>query len=139
MKNLQDKITKLNEFLDLDEELKEELKLIIEDTYDYKCYGVEGYVFSDDGKTVECNYSYCCRGEYDTDWCVIPIKWLEDGYDYKADYEAMKKRVEEEIKRKEEEEMKKEQAIKEKAEYEVYLKLKKKYDQDRTEGDGDGK
>lgn len=108
MKNLQEKIAKLNEFLDLDYEFKKELKSIIINTYDYKCDGIEGYYFSDNGENIECHYSYCCRGESDTDWCIIPIKWLEDGYDYKADYEEMKRKAAEELKRKEEEEKKKE-------------------------------
>ena len=34
MKNLQEKLAKLSEFLDLDIELKEELEPIIKDTYD---------------------------------------------------------------------------------------------------------
>ena len=127
MQNLNEKIAKLNEFLVLDAELKAELEPIIKDTYDYLCDGIEGYDFSDDGKTIECHYSYRCRGESDTDWCKIPVKWLEDGYDYKADFEEMRRKFEEERKRKEEEERKKEQERKEKAEYETYLKLKEKY------------
>ncbi len=128
MKNLQEKLAKLREFLDLDVELKEALVPIIKDTYDYHCDGVEGYDFSEDGKSIECHYSYRCRGESDTDWCKIPIKWLEDGYDYKADYEEMRRKSEEERKRWEEEEKKKAQERKEKAEYETYLKLKEKYE-----------
>lgn len=128
MKNLQEKIAKLKEFLVLDEEIKEELKTIIKDTYDYFCNGIVDYEFSDDGKTIECYYSYRCRGESDTDYCNIPVKWLEDGYDYKSDYEEMKRKAEEERKRKEEEKKKKEQEKKEKAEYETYLKLKEKFE-----------
>ena len=127
MKNLQEKIAKLNEFLVLDDELKAELEPIIKDTYDSCCNGIEDYCFSIDGKTIECHYSYRCCGECDTDWCIIPTKWLEDGYDYKADYEEMKRKSEEGRKRKEEEEKKKEQERQEKAEYETYLKLKEKY------------
>ena len=52
-------------------ELKAELKSIIINTYDYKCDGIEGYYFCDNGENIECNYSYCCRGESDTDWCII--------------------------------------------------------------------
>ena len=127
MKNLQEKIAKLNEFHVLDAELRKELYPIVKDTYDCQCKGIEGYYFSANGENIECHYSYRCRGESDTDWCIIPIKWLEDGYDYKADFEEMKKRNEEELKRKEEEEKKKEQERQEKAEYETYLKLKEKY------------
>ena len=127
MKNLQEKLAKLSEFLVLDVELKKELELIIQDTYDYHCDGIEGYDFSEDGKSIACHYSYTCRGEYDTDCCVIPVRWLEDGYDYKAEFEEMKRKNEEALKRREEEEKKKEQARKEKAEYETYLKLKEKY------------
>lgn len=127
MQNLNEKIAKLNEFLVLDAELKAELEPIIKDTYDYLCDGIEGYDFSDDGKTIECHYSYRCRGESDTDWCKIPVKWLEDGYDYMAEFEEMRRKFEDERKRKEEEERKKEQERKEKAEYETYLKLKEKY------------
>lgn len=128
MKNLKENLAKLSEFLDLDAELKEELEHIIKETYDYQCDGVEDYWFSDDGKNIECRYSYRCRGESDMDWCYIPIKWLEDGYDYKADYEEMRRKSEEERKRREEEEKKKAQERKEKAEYENYLKLKEKYE-----------
>ena len=127
MKNLQEKLAKLNEFLVLDAELKAELEPIIEDTYDYFCDGIEGYDISEDGKTIECHYSYRCRGGTDTDWCSIPVKWLEDGYDYKADYEEMKKKAEEERKRREEEEKKREQKRKDKEEYETYLKLRDKF------------
>ena len=127
MKNLQEKLAKLSEFLDLDTELKEELEPIIKDTYDYHCAGIEGYDFSEDGKYIECHYSYTCRGESDTDWCKIPVRWLEDGYDYKAEFEEMRKKAEEERKRREEEEKKKAQERQEKAEYETYLRLKEKY------------
>jgi len=134
MKNLKEKLAKLREFLDLDAELKEELEPIIKDTYDYHCDGVEGYDFSEDGKNIECHYFYTCRGESDTDWCAIPIKWLEDGYDYKADYEEMRRKSEEERKRREEEEKKKAQERKEKAEYETYLKLKEKFETNQKNG-----
>ena len=53
MKNLQEKMAKLNEFLALDSELKAELEPIIEDTYDYYCDGIEGYEFENDGKTIK--------------------------------------------------------------------------------------
>ncbi len=128
MKNLKEKLAKLSEFLDLDTELKEELKPIIKDTYDECCWGIEDYWFSDDKKTIECYYSYRCRGESDTDYCNIPVRWLEDGYDYKAEFEKMRRKSEEERKRREEEEKKKVQERKEKAEYETYLKLKEKYE-----------
>lgn len=128
MKNLQEKIAKLSEFLDLDTELKEELEPIIKDTYNYHCDGVEGYEFKDDGKTIGCHYSYRCRGEYEPDYCDIPIRWLEEGYDYKSDFEEMLRKSEEERKRREEEEKKKEHERKEKTEYETYLKLKRKYE-----------
>ena len=127
MKNLQEKMTKLAEFLELDVELREELEPIVKDTYDNFCDGIEGYYISEDGKTIECHYSYRCRGESDTDWCSIPIRWLADGYDYKTEFEEMRRKSEEERKRREEEEKKKEQQKKEKAEYETYLKLKEKY------------
>lgn len=121
-------VQKLKEFLDLDAEFKEKLEPIIKDTYDYHCDGVEDYWFSDDGKTIECRYSYTCRGYSATDWCYIPIRWLEYGYDYKAEFEEMRRKSEEESKRMEEEEKKKEQERKEKVEYETYLKLKEKFD-----------
>ena len=130
MKNRQEKMAKLTEFLELDAELREELEPIIEATYDYFCSGIEGYYISEDGKTIECNYSYSCRGETSTDWCSIPVRWLAEGYDYKADFEEMKRKSEEERKRKEEEERKKEQQKKEKEEYETYLRLKEKYADD---------
>jgi hypothetical protein len=132
MKNLQEKLAKLSEFLDLDAELKEELESIVKDTYDYFCSGIEGYDISEDGKTIECHYSYRCRGESDTDWCSIPVKWLEDGYDYRTEFKEMKRKSEEERKRKEEEEKKREQQREEKAEYETYLRLKEKYGNGKT-------
>ena len=128
MKNLLEKIVKINEFFVIDSEFKAELKTIIKDTYDYQCDGIEEYWFSDDGKTIGCYYSYRCRGESDTDYCNIPVRWLKDGYDYKAEYKEMKRKSEEERKRKEEEKKKKEQERKEKEEYETYLKLKEKFD-----------
>jgi hypothetical protein len=137
MKDLQNSIAKLTEFLDLDAELRAALKSIIKDTYDYACDGVDGYEFYDDGKIIQCHYSYSCRGEYDTDWCIIPVKWLEEGYDYKADFEEMKRKSEEERKRMEEEKKKKDQKRKENAEYETYLKLKEKYEHDSTKEEGD--
>lgn len=127
MKNLREKMPKLSEFLDLDAELKEELEPIVQNTYDYFCSGIEDYDISEDGNTIDCHYSYTCRGETDTDWCRIPTRWLEEGYDYKADYEEMKRKSEEERKRREEEERRKKQEREEKAEYETYLKLKEKY------------
>ena len=127
MKNLKEKLAKLSEFLVIDAELKKELEPIIKDTYDYCCDGIEGYEFSDDGKNIECHYSYRCRGESDTDYCAIPVRWLEDGYDYKAEFEEMRKKAEEERKRREEEEKRKSRERQEKAEYETYLKLKEKF------------
>ena len=134
MKNLKEKLAKLSEFLVLDAELKKELEPIIKDTYDYCCDGIEDYWFSDDGKTIECHYSYRCRGEYDTDYCNIPVRWLEEGYDYKAEFEEMRKKAEEERKRREEEEKKKAQERQEKAEYETYLKLKEKFETSQKNG-----
>lgn len=128
MKDLHEKMAKLAEFLALDSEFKAELEYIVKDTYDYHCDGVEGYNFSEDGKTIECHYSYRSYGESDTDWCDIPVRWLEDGYDYMADFEEMRRKSEDERKRREEEERKKVQERKERAEYETYLKLKEKYE-----------
>ena len=139
MKDLHEKVARLSEFLAIDAELKTELKIIIKDTYDYQCKGIEGYYISKDEKTIECYYSYHCRGETGTDWCDIPVRWLEDGYDYMADYKEMKRKSEEERKRREEEEKKKKHERKEKDEYETYLKLKKKYEHDSTKGESDGK
>lgn len=139
MKDLHEKVAKLNEFLDLDAELKAALEPIIEDTYDYHCDGIVGYEFMDGGKTIECHYSYRCRGESDTDWCKIPVRWLEDGYDYRAEFEEMRRKSEEERKRMEEEERKREQRSKEKSEYETYLKLKEKYGGGSAKGEGDGR
>ena len=132
MKNLHEKIAKLTEFLVLDDELKRVLKTIIKSTYTFFCDEVERYEVKDDGKSIVCMYVYTCRGESYTYWCYIPIMWLEDGYDYKADFvtnaEEMIWKSEEERKRRAEEEKKKEWERKEKAEYETYLKLKEKYE-----------
>lgn len=130
---------KLVEFLELDAEIKAELEHIIHDTYDNWCDGIENYDISKDGNTIECHYSYRCRGESDTDWCIIPTKWLEDGYDYKAEFEEMRRKSEEERKRREEEERKKEQQKKEKAEYETYLRLKEKFADDSENAKKKGK
>ena len=138
MKDLHKKVAKLSECLALDAELKAELKPIIKDTYDYHCNGIVGYEFLDDGETIRCYYSYRCRGESDTDFCEIPLRWLEDGYDYRVDYEEMKRKSEEERKRMEEEVKKREHERKKKSEYETYLKLKKKYEQNSTKGEHDG-
>jgi len=114
-------------------QVKEKLAEIIKQTYDSHCYMVDDFTIGE--SAVDVTYSYICRGYGDIDYAVVPIKWLDEGFDYKAAFEEECKKAEEKRKQEEAEEKKRKEAAKKKAtkqkeqkEHELYLKLKKKYE-----------
>lgn len=123
---IQEKLDALKNVQDYEVEVKNKLEEIIKCTYDSHCYFIDDFSIGDE--YIEVTYNYTCRGYSDTDYISIPRKWLDEGFDYKAAYEKLKKEREEEQKRIALEEKKKAEAKKAKEEYKQYLKLKEKYE-----------
>ena len=44
--------------------------------------------------SIDVDYWYTCRGEYGGDNAVIPIEWLDEGFDFKAAYEEELRKAE---------------------------------------------
>lgn len=63
-------------------ELEDKVFKIIAETYDSNIEYVTG--INVDGDNLDVNWDWHCRGYIDCDSKMIPIKWLEDGFDYKA-------------------------------------------------------
>lgn len=128
-----EKIAALKKVQDYREEISELLEKIIERTYDYHCDGIRN--FNIDTSRIFVDYEWTCRGEHGVDDCSIPIRWLDEGFDYFHAYEKEKrkeelarKREEEKEKKRLEEQRKKREELKKIREYQKYLKLKKKYE-----------
>ena len=133
--NMKEKLDAIKNVEDYEVEISNKLEKIIEDTYDSHITCVNDFSVGDE--YIEVTYDYTCRGYGDTDYVSIPRAWLDEGFDYKAAYEEMKRKAEEERKRQEaeakrkaENERKLEEKRKAKEEYEQYLKLKAKYEQE---------
>ena len=107
-------------------DIKAKLKEVIKNTYDYHCTDIEDFTVG--CKAIDVTYRYVCRGYGDVDYVDIPVKWLDEGFDYKAAYEEEKRKSEEQRKLAALEEQKKAEAKKERDEKKLYLKLKAKYE-----------
>lgn len=123
---IQEKLDAIKSVEDYEVEISNKLEKIIKDTYDSHITCVDDFSVGDE--YIEVTYDYTCRGYGDTDYISIPRNWLDDGFDYKAVYEELKKKREEEQKRIALEEKMKAEAKKAKEEYKQYLKLKEKYE-----------
>lgn len=123
---IQEKLDALKNVQDYEVEVKNKLEEIIKCTYDSHCYFIDDFSIGDE--YIEVTYNYTCRGYSDTDYVSIPRKWLDEGFDYKAAYEEMKRKAEEARKKEEAEEKKRAEEKRKKEEYEQYLKLKEKYE-----------
>lgn len=106
---------------------------IVESTFDNQCCSIDDLIVGD--KTVEVHYEYYCRGEYGHDSVLVPIEWFDEGFDYEAAYKELKQKEAEAEQKKLEAEKKQKAAAKKatatrkvKKEYEIYLKLKQKYE-----------
>ncbi len=107
-------------------EIEERLKQIIYDTCEDYISGIDNIVIEDDSITVF--YRWTCRGETSYDTTVIPIEWLDDGFDYKSAYQEKVRLAQEKAKKEAEAERKREEKRKAEKEYKQYLELKKKYE-----------
>ena len=123
---IRDKIEAVRKVQDYGAEISERLGKIIRDTSDYHCEGMENFTI--DGGCICAYYWWSCRGECGHECAIIPIEWLDDGFDYRAAYRNNLEREQAEARRRAEEEEKRRKERKEKKEYENYLKLKKKYE-----------
>ncbi len=135
---VKEKLDAIKNVEDYEVEISNKLEKIIEDTYDSHITCVNDFIVGDE--YIEVTYDYTCRGYGDTDYVSIPRKWLDEGFDYKAAYEEMKRKAEEQRKKEEaekkkraEEEKRLEEKRKAKEEYEQYLKLKDKYEKKQPE------
>ena len=106
---------------------------IVESTFDFWCCNIDDLIVGD--KTVEVQYEYRCRGEYGHESVHVPLEWFDEGFDFKAAYEEMKRKEAEAEQKKLEAEKKQKGAAKKAAavrkankEFETYLKLKQKYE-----------
>ena len=107
-------------------EIEEHLKRIIHDTCEDHIRGIDNFVIEDNSISV-C-YRWTCRGETSYDMTVIPIEWLDDGFDYKSAYQEKVRLAQEKEKKEAEAERKREEKRKAEKEYRQYLELKKKYE-----------
>jgi len=107
-------------------EIEERLKQIIHDTCEDYISGIDNIVIEDNSITVF--YHWSCRGETSHDTTVIPIEWLDDGFDYKSAYQEKVRLAQEKAKKEAEAEKKREEKRKAEKEYKQYLELKKKYE-----------
>jgi hypothetical protein len=99
---------------------------IIKDTFDYHIHQVEDIEV--EGEYVIVWYESLCRGFYGQDEVKIPIKWFDEGFDFKSAYQDFLHKEEERQIKEQEEEEKKQKELQEKKEYDTYLKLKEKYE-----------
>lgn len=106
---------------------------MIESMFDICCCDIDDLVVGE--KDVEVQYTYNCHGEYGHDCVYIPIEWFDEGFDYKAAYKEMKRKAAEAEQKRLEVAQKRKAAAKKaaaarkaKKEYEIYLKLKQKYE-----------
>ena len=121
---LQEKIKTITDAKKIIDDFYNQIAVIIEKTADSHIDYVEDANI--ENQDIEVNYIYHCRGESDHDYTTIPVEWLEDGFDYVADY---KRRIKEAAEKRKLEEAREKEA-KEKAEYE---KLKRKFEGTLTE------
>lgn len=131
---IQEKLDALKNVQDYEAEVKSKLEEVIVNTYDYHCCSIEDFTVG--SRLIGVTYRYTCRGCNDTDYVCIPREWLDDGFDYKAAFEEECRKAEEKRKQEELEEQKRKEEAEKKAakhkeqqEHELYLKLKKKYEE----------
>lgn len=83
------KVSAITKTISKYKELEDKVFKIIADTYDCNIDSITG--ISVDGDNLDVNWDWHCRGYTDCDSKMIPVKWLEDGFDYKAAYEETAK------------------------------------------------
>lgn len=123
---IREKIEAVRNVQNYEVEIEERLKQIIHDTCEDYISGIDNFVIEDDSIAVF--YSWTCRGETSYDTTVIPIEWLDDGFDYKSAYQEKVRLEQEKAKKEAEAEKKREEKRKAENEYKQYLELKKKYE-----------
>lgn len=79
-----EKIEELRKVQDFQDELIDRLEIIIRGTSDPDCQTVCGIEIVGDEILAKYLQNWCGELEYDSE--RIPIKWLEEGFDYKAAY-----------------------------------------------------
>ena len=133
-----EKIVVLKKVQSCHNEISNLLEQIIEDTFDYHCDRILNFNIGDDSIFVY--YDYVCRGEYGRDEVIVPIEWLNEGFDYKEAYKEMRRQEELSRIRKAENEKKRLEKLRkalakqrEEQEYKKYLALKKKYESEVKE------
>lgn len=124
--NNREKIIALKKVQDCHKEISILLARIIKATYDYHCDVILDFNIGNDSIFVE--YEWDCRGEHTVDECLIPIEWLDEGFNYKAAYKEMRRQAELARLREEKNERKRRAKLKEEEDYKRYLALKKKYE-----------
>ncbi len=84
-----EKIEELRKVQGFQDELIDRLEIIIRDTSDPDCQTVCGIEIIGDEILAKYLQDWC--GEIECDSERIPIKWLEEGFDYKAAYERKRR------------------------------------------------
>ena len=123
---MREKLAVVKEALQYQDEICKALLHIIQKTVDSEIYQIGAFGVSDDG-SIEVNYGH---GGYDIyEYSVtIPGEWLDEGFNYKAAYKEFKRKEKEKLRKEKAEAEAKEKEATEKAEYELYLKLQKKFE-----------
>ena len=86
-----EKIEELRKVQGFQDELIDRLEIIIRGTSDPDCQTVCGTEIIGDEIIAKYLQNWCGEIEYDSE--RIPIKWLEEGFDYKAAYEKQKRKA----------------------------------------------
>ena len=107
-------------------EIGELLKQIIHDTSEDYIQGIDNFII--DCNSITVYYHWYCRGETTYDEAVIPIAWLDEGFDYKSAYQDKVRLAQEKAKKEAEAKRKREEKRKAENEYKQYLELKMKYE-----------
>lgn len=89
-----EKIEELRKVQDYKEEIADRLETIISNTSDSSCQCVCD--FRIDGNEIYVRYQWEQCGDYGHSAEIIPIEWLDEGFDYKAAYTESRRKLENE-------------------------------------------
>ena len=128
---VREKISAIKNVQEYRDEIKEILRRISHDTYDWTIDDVYSFYVRD--SDIDVDYYYTCRGEHGGENAIIPIAWLDEGFDYGEAYREMLREAERKEKEAEARRKQKEKKKTEEREYKTYLRLKEKFGENQGE------
>lgn len=109
------------------DEINNLLKVIIKNTFDWSVTWINSFVINE--TSIEVNYKYRLCGYTDNEDVIMPIEWLEEGFDYRKAYAEMCMEAKRKAKEAETARKAMEKEIAEEKEYKEYLRLKQKFEE----------